>query len=154
KNNKTVFISDSAVHIEPNAEQLAKITEETARVAEKLGEQPRVAMLSFSNFGEPEYERTPIIKEALKILRSKKVKYEVDGDMMPDVALNPELQKLHPGIKLSGPANVLIMPSLEAANISGKLVREHGGGILIGPILCGFAKPAQIVPNNCTVGEM
>lgn len=154
KNNKTIFMSDTAVHIEPNAEQLAKITEETAHVADKLGQKPTVALVAFSNFGDPEYERTPIIRDALKILRSKKVKYEVDGDMMPDVALNADLQKLHPEIKLSGPANVLIMPSLESANISGKILREHGGGILIGPILCGFAKPAQIVPNNCTVSEI
>ncbi len=154
KNNKTIFLSDTAVHIEPNAEQLAKITEETAHVAEKLGQTPRVALVAFSNFGVPEYKSTKNIAGAIKILRDKKVKYEVDGDMMPDVALNTDLQKLHPNIKLSGPANVLIMPSLESANISGKILREHGGGILIGPILCGFAKPAQIVPNNCTVSEM
>jgi malate dehydrogenase (oxaloacetate-decarboxylating)(NADP+) len=154
KNNKTIFISDTAVHIEPNAEQLAKITEETVKVAEKLGDKPRAALIAFSNFGNPEYARTSIIRDALKILRDKKVKFEVDGDMMPDTAMNPELQKLYPEIKLSGPANVLIMPSLEAANISGKILREHGGGLLIGPILCGFAKPAQIVPNNCTVSEM
>ena len=154
KNNKTIFLSDTAVHIEPNAKQLAIITEETARVAEKLGQKPRAALVSFSNFGNPSYSKTPIIAEAIKILRDKKVKYEVDGDMMPDVALNKDLQKLHPQIKLSGAANVIIMPSLEAANISGKILREHGGGLLIGPILCGFAKPAQIVPNNCTVSEM
>ncbi len=154
KNNKTIFISDSAVHIEPDADQMVKITEKTAQLAEKLGEKPRVAFMSFSNFGDPEYARTGIIRQALKTLRDKKVKYEVDGDMMPDVALNADLQKLHPGIKLTGPANVLIMPSLEAANISGKILREHGNGVLIGPILCGFAKPVQIVPNNCTVSEM
>ncbi len=154
KNNQTAFISDTAVHVSPNAEQLAKIAIETANVAKKLGEKPRVALISFSNFGNPQHDKTKVISEALEILKSKKVDFEFDGDMTPDVALNPELLKLYPFCKLSGPANVLIMPSLEAANISGKILRELGGGTLIGPILCGFDKPAQIVPMNCTVSEM
>jgi len=154
KNNRTVFISDTAVHVEPNAEQLAKIGVETAALARKFHETPRVAFVSYSNFGNPEHAKTKTIRDALKALDEHKVMFEYDGDMTPDVALNAELMKMYPFAKLSGPANVLVMPSLEAANISGKILRELGGGTLIGPILCGFEKPAQIVPQNCTVSEM
>jgi malate dehydrogenase (oxaloacetate-decarboxylating)(NADP+) len=154
KNNQTVFISDSAVHLNPNAEQLAQIAAETANVAKKLVEKPRVALLSFSNFGNPTHEKSKVVNDAIKILDSHKAGFEFDGEMTPDVALNAEMMKLYPFSKLSGPANVLVMPSLEAANISGKILRELGGGTLIGPILCGFDKPAQIVPMNCSVSEM
>lgn len=154
KNNKTVMLSDTAVHVSPNAEHLAKITIETTEIAKKLGLKPRAALTSFSNFGSPKHGKTSVIKDALKILEEKKVKFEVDGDMMPDVALNKELLGLYPFTKLTDVANCVIMPSLEAANISGKILREVGGGTLIGPILCGFEKPAQIVPMNSTVSEI
>lgn len=154
KNNQTAFISDTAVHVTPNAEQLAHITKETAEIAKKFGEKPRAALVSFSNFGNPKHEKTKVIEDAIKILDKEKVSFEYDGDMTPDVALNTELQKLYPFNKLNGAANCLIMPSLEAANISGKILRELGGGTLIGPVLCGFEKHAQIVPMNCSVTEM
>lgn len=153
-NNKTIFISDTAVHVEPDAEQLAQITIATTDVAKKMGEEPKAALLSYSNFGSPTHAKSQVIKDALKILEGKKVKFEFDGDLTPDVALNSELLKLYPFTKLSSSANCLIMPSLEAANISGKILREIGGGTLIGPVLHGFTKPAQIVPMNASVSEI
>ncbi len=152
-NNKTVFISDTAVHVNPDAEQLAQIAIATADVAKKLGEEPSVGLLSYSNFGNPTHDKTKIIKDAIKILEGKKVKFSFDGDLTPDVALNEELLKLYP-TNLKKPANCLVMPSLEAANISGKLLRELGGGTLIGPVLHGFDKPAQIVPMNASVSDI
>jgi malate dehydrogenase (oxaloacetate-decarboxylating)(NADP+) len=152
--NKTVIMSDTAIHVEPNAENLAKIAEETAEMARKIGQEPRVAFLSFSNFGQPQHAKTNVITEALKILEKKAVNFEVDGDMTPDIALNEELLKVYPFTKLSGPANCVIMPSLEAANISGKILKELGGGTLIGPVISGFEKPAQIVPMGSNVSEI
>ncbi|MDX1950038.1 MAG: NADP-dependent malic enzyme [Rickettsiales bacterium] len=152
-NNKTIFISDTAVHVNPDAEQLAQIAIATAELAKKMGEEPRAALLSYSNFGNPNHEKSKTIKDALKILEGKKVKFEFDGDLTPDVALNDELLKLYP-TNLKASANCLIMPSLEAANISGKMLRELGGGTLIGPVLHGFDKPAQIVPMNASVSDI
>ena len=154
KNNQIAFISDTAVHVTPNAEQLAHIAKETADIAKKFGEKPRAAFVSYSNFGNPRTDKNKVIEDAIKILDKEKAGFEYDGDMTPDVALNAELQKLYPFNKLKGAANCLIMPSLEAANISGKILRELGGGTLIGPVLCGFEKAVQIVPMNCTVTEM
>ncbi len=153
-NNKTVFISDTAVHVEPDAEQLAQIAIATTEVAKKMGEEPRLAFLSYSNFGNPGHEKVQIIRDAVKALDSKKVKFQYEGDLTPDVALNENLLALYPFAKLKSSANCLVMPSLEAANISGKMLREVGGGTLIGPVLHGFAKPAQIVPMNASVSEI
>jgi malate dehydrogenase (oxaloacetate-decarboxylating)(NADP+) len=154
KHNEAIFISDTAVHIKPNSKQLATIAKSTAALAKKMGQEPRAALLSFSNFGSPDHEGRKTIQDALKILHSEKVDFEVDGDITPDVALESELLKLYPNAKLTAPANCLIMPSLEASNISGKMLHQIGGSTLIGPILVGFKKPAQIIPNGSTVSEI
>lgn len=154
KHNESVLISDTAVHIKPNAEQLAQITKSTAKLAEKLGHAPRAALLSFSNYGNPDHEGRKTIADALEILNNEKVSFEVDGDITPDVALEAELLKMYPNAKLSAPANCLIMPSLEASNISGKLLNQVGGSTLVGPILTGFKKPAQIIPNGSSVSDI
>lgn len=155
KHNEAVFISDTAVHIKPNSEQLAQITKSTAKLATRMGKTPRAALISFSNYGNPQHEGTKTIEDALKILREDaQVDFEIDGDLTPDVALEAELLEMYPNAKLSAPANCLIMPSLEASNISGKMLHQVGGSTLVGPILTGFNKPVQIIPNGSSVSEI
>ena len=152
---RTVFISDTTIHELPTSEQLADIAIQTARRARELGHEPRVALLSYSNFGNPMKEKANRIREAMQILNQRDVDFEFDGEMSVDVALNPEIMKQHyPFCKLSGPANVLIMPALHSANISSKLMQELGGGVVIGPILTGLAKPVQILPLGATVSDI
>jgi malate dehydrogenase (oxaloacetate-decarboxylating)(NADP+) len=142
---KIVFIADTTVHERPDAEQLADIAQQAAAKVRRLGHEPRVALLSFSNFGNPKLERTNRIREAVEILDRRQVSFEYDGEMSADVALNPELRALYPFCRLTETPNILIMPGLHAANISAKLVRELGDGTVIGPILVGLSRPAQIV---------
>jgi malate dehydrogenase (oxaloacetate-decarboxylating)(NADP+) len=150
----TVFVSDTTVHELPTAEELADIAIQTAEKVAQMGHKPRVALLSFSNFGNPMHEKAARIRDAVAILDQRKVNFEYDGEMSADVALNPELMKLYPFCRLSGPANVLIMPALHSANISSKLLQELGGGSVIGPFLTGLEKPVQIIQMGATVSEI
>ena len=119
--------------------------EELARLLAFAGlAEPRVALLAYSTFGQPRGERALRIAQAVKILDERGADFEYDGDMAADVALNPELMKLYPFCRLSGPANVLIMPAFHAASISTKMLRELGGATLIGPILVGLPHAVQI----------
>ena len=152
---RTVLLADTLVHEVPTAEELADITIETAAKARQLGHEPRVALLSFSNFGNPPRERGLRIAEAVQVLDARKVDFEYDGEMQANVALDHSLMRqLYPFCRLSGPANVLIMPALHSANISGLLLQQLGGGTVIGPVLTGLDKPAQIVQPNATVSEI
>ncbi len=151
---RTLFVADTAVHELPDPEQLADFAAQTATVARRMGQEPRVALISFSNFGNPMLPRTDLIRDAVKLLDQRQVPFEYDGEMAVDVALKPELLELYPFCRLSGPANVLIMPGLHAAQISSNLMHELGGGTVIGPILMGLSKPAQIVPMGANVSEM
>ena len=152
---RTVFIADTMVHEVPVPEELAAIAVQAAAKARQMGHTPRVALLSFSTFGDPLREKGKRIREAVDMLDSRKVDFEYDGEMAADVALNTELLGKHyPFCRLSGPANVLIMPALDPANISAKLMQELGGGTVIGPLLLGLEKPAQIVPMGATVSEI
>ncbi len=151
---RTLFVSDTAVHEMPNPEQLADFAAQTATIARRMGQEPRVALISFSNFGNPMLARSDLIRDAVKILDQRQVPFEYDGEMGVDVALNPELLSLYPFCRLSEPANVLIMPGLHSAQISSNLLHELGGGTVIGPILMGMSKPAQIVPMGATVSDM
>jgi malate dehydrogenase (oxaloacetate-decarboxylating)(NADP+) len=152
---RTVLLADTLVHEVPTAEELADITIETAAKARQLGHEPRVALLSFSNFGNPPRERGLRIAEAVQVLDARKVDFEYDGEMQANVALDHALMRqLYPFCRLSGPANVLIMPALHSANISGLLLQQLGGGTVIGPVLTGLDKPAQIVQPNATVSEI
>ena len=127
----------------------------TAAKARQLGHEPRVALLSFSNFGNPPRERGLRIAEAVQVLDARKVDFEYDGEMQANVALDQALMRqYYPFCRLSGPANVLIMPALHSANISGLLLQQLGGGTVIGPVLVGFDKPAQIVQPGATVSEI
>ncbi|APR54002.1 NADP-dependent malic enzyme [Sphingomonas koreensis] len=150
----TVFIADTTVNERPNAEELADIAEQTAQVARRMGHEPRVAFLSYSNFGNPKGAFLENMREAVKLLDERKVNFEYEGEMTPDVALNPRQLANYPFARLSGPANVLIMPGLQSAHISAKLLRELGGDSVIGPMLVGMEKPVQVAPMTSTASEL
>ena len=152
---RTVFIGDVNIHDTPNAEQLANIATGIANTVKDLGYKPRVALLSFSNFGSLTRPSSKELKEAVNILDKKKVEFEFDGEMTPEVALDYDLIKdNYPFCRLSGPANVLIMPSLLAANISFKLLQKLGGGSILGPLMIGGEKPFQIVQMGSSVSDI
>jgi malate dehydrogenase (oxaloacetate-decarboxylating)(NADP+) len=143
---RTVLVADTAVTEMPDAETLADIAVEAAGVARRLGYEPRLALLAFSTFGQPPGERAAHVQKAVKLLDQRRVDFEYDGDMAADVALNMEMREAYPFCRLSGPANVLIMPAFHSASISTKLLQELGGATVIGPILVGLDRPVQIVP--------
>jgi malate dehydrogenase (oxaloacetate-decarboxylating)(NADP+) len=142
----TVFLADTTINERPSAEDLAHIATETAAVARRLGHEPRVAFLSFSTFGNPSGRWLESIRDAVAILDERKANFEYEGEMAPDAALNPKVMANYPFSRLSQPANILIMPGLQSANISAKLLRELGGNATIGPMLIGMEKPVQIAP--------
>ncbi len=151
---RTVLIADTSVHELPTPEQLADFAVQCASITRHLGHEPKVALLSFSNFGNPPREKAERIREAVHVLDNRKVDFEYDGEMQANVALNYGLMKeLYPFCRLNGPANVLIMPALHSANIVAKLMHELGG-TAIGPILVGLEKPVQIVQTGATVNEI
>jgi malate dehydrogenase (oxaloacetate-decarboxylating)(NADP+) len=150
----TVFIADTTVNERPTAEQLADIAEQTAQVARRMGHEPRVAFLSYSTFGNPEGQWLDNIRGAVGVLDRRQVGFEYEGEMAPDVALNPRQLANYPFARLSGPANVLIMPGLQSANISAKLLRELGGDDMIGPMLIGMEKPVQIAAMTASASEL
>jgi malate dehydrogenase (oxaloacetate-decarboxylating)(NADP+) len=143
---RTVIVADTAVHDMPGAEELADIAEEASGFARRMGYEPRVAMLAYSTFGHPAGERSERVQEAVKILDKRRVDFEYDGEMAADVALDHRLmQQRYPFCRLSGAANVLIMPAFHSASISTKMLQELGGCTVIGPMLVGLNKPVQIV---------
>ena len=142
----TVFLADTTINERPTAEELAHIAKETAAVARRLGHEPRVAFLSFSTFGNPSGKWLEPIRDAVAILDAENPGFEYEGEMAPDAALNPRVMANYPFSRLSQRANVLIMPGLQSANVSAKLLRELGGNATIGPMLIGMEKPVQIVP--------
>ena len=150
----TVFLADTTVHETPSPEQLADIAQQSAEKARQMGHEPRVALLSYSNFGNPASNPSERVREAVAILDSRRVDFEYDGEMAADVALDGELLKLYPFCRLSGPANVLVMPGLHSANISAKLMQKLGGGTVIGPILMGLAKPIQITTMDASANDI
>ncbi len=150
----TVFMADTTVNERPTANELADIAEHTAAVARRMGHEPRVAFLSYSTFGNPPGSFLENIREAVGILDERRPSFEYEGEMAPDVALNPRVAKSYPFSRLSGPANVLIMPGLQSANISAKLLRELGGDSVIGPMLVGLEHPVQVATMSSTASEL
>jgi malate dehydrogenase (oxaloacetate-decarboxylating)(NADP+) len=150
----TVFMADTTINERPSGEELADIAEQTAQVARRMGHEPRVAFLSYSTFGNPDGQWVDNIRDGVKALDKRQVGFEYEGEMAPDVALNPRQMANYPFQRLSGPANVLIMPGLQSANISAKLLRELGGDDVIGPMLIGMEKPVQIAPMTSTANEL
>ncbi len=152
---RTVLLADTAVHELPSATELAGMAIQAAAVARQHGHEPRIALLSFSNFGNPPLERMERIREAVAELDRRRVDFEYDGEMQPNVALDFELMRqLYPFCRLTGPANVLLMPALHSAGISAKLLQQLGGGTVIGPVLTGLSHSAQIVQTGATVSEI
>jgi malate dehydrogenase (oxaloacetate-decarboxylating)(NADP+) len=152
--NRTLFLADTAVHELPSSLELADFAMQAAAAARRFGHEPRVALISFSNFGNPDIARSHIVRDAVTILDDRKADFEYDGEMGADVALNPELMKVYPFCRLSGPANVLITPGLHTAHASTRLMHELGGATVIGPMLIGLEKPVQILPWGATVNDM
>jgi malate dehydrogenase (oxaloacetate-decarboxylating)(NADP+) len=142
---RLVLVADTAVHDMPSPSEIADIAEEAAGVAKRLGYTPRVALLAYSTFGQPEGDRAKRVREAVEILDQRRVDFEYDGEMAADVALNAKLMAAYPFCRLSGPANVLVMPAYHSAAISTKVLQELGGSTVIGPLLVGLDKPVQIV---------
>jgi malate dehydrogenase (oxaloacetate-decarboxylating)(NADP+) len=151
---KTIFIADSLVHFRPDAEQVADIAIGAARAARHLGHEPRVALLSHSTFGNPPHERALPMRDAVAILDQRKVDFEYDGEMSPDVALEPSIRALYPFCRLTADANVLLVPGLHSAHITARLAHHLSGGTTIGPLLMGMERPVQIMPMDASVSQM
>jgi malate dehydrogenase (oxaloacetate-decarboxylating)(NADP+) len=152
--NYTIFLADTTINERPSAAELAHIAKETAKVARRMGHEPRVAFLSYSTFGNPSGKWLENIRDAVHILDAEDVGFEYEGEMAPDAALNPMVMKLYPFSRLSAPANVLIMPGLQSANLSAKLLRELAGASVIGPMLIGMEKPVQIAPMTSIAPDL
>ena len=151
---KTVFIGDTSVHEYPTSEQLAEIAISAARVVRLFGFDPKVAFLSHSTFGQPLTSRTKHIRDAVEILKNKKVDFKFDGDMQPDVALNNEYADLYPFSEIVGKANILIMPGQHSATISHKMMKSLGGAKVIGPLLIGLGQPIEIAPLRSSTSDI
>ena len=152
--NHTTFLADTTMNERPGSEELAHIAKETAAVARRMGHEPRVAFLSYSTFGNPSGQWLTNIRDAVAILDAEEPGFEYEGEMAPDAALNPTVMALYPFSRLSGPANVLIMPGLQSANLSAKLLRELGDAATVGPMMIGMEKPVQIAPMTAIAPDV
>ena len=151
----TVFLADTAINETPTPEQLATIAKQMAKNARTMGHEPRIAFTSFSNFGSREIERIDRIRKAIRILDAEEVDFEYDGEMQADMALDFNLLKsTYPFTRLTGSANILIMPGLHSAHISSRLMQSLGGVTVIGPVIDGLSKPVQIVQMGATVSDL
>ena len=151
---KTVFIGDTSVHEYPTSEQLAEIAISASRVVRLFGFDPKVAFVSHSTFGQPVTSRTKHIRNAVEILKQKKVDFKFDGDMQPDVALSEEYNELYPFSEIVGNANILIMPGQHSAAISYKMMKTMSGAKVIGPLLIGLGQPIEIAPLRSSTSEI
>ena len=151
---RIVLMADTLVHEWPDEEDLANIAERAAGVARHLGLEPRVAFVSFSTFGYPVSERAEKMHIAPRVLDKRGVDFEYEGEMTVDVALNAQAQAQYPFSRLSGPANILVVPARHSASISVKLMQEMAGATVIGPILSGVDKSIQICPSVATATDI
>jgi len=151
---RTVFIGDTTVNEYPSSSQLSEIAISSARVVRLFGFDPKIAFLSHSTFGQPITSRTKHIREAVEILKKKKVDFKFDGDMQPDVALNEEYKELYPFSDIVGNANVLIMPGQHSAAISYKIMKTLGDSKVIGPLLIGLGQAIEIAPLRSSTSDI
>ena len=151
---RTIFIGDTSVHEYPTSKQLAEIAISSARVVRLFGFNPKVAFLSHSTFGQPITSRTKHIRDAVEILKNRKVDFKFDGDMQPDVALNEEYKELYPMSEIVGNANILIMPGQHSAAISYKIMKTMSSAKVIGPLLIGLGAAIEIAPLRCSTSEI
>ncbi len=147
-------MADTLVHEWPDEEDLANIAERAAAVARDLGLEPRVAFVSFSTFGYPVSERAEKMHIAPRVLERRGVDFEFEGEMTVDVALNPSAAGHFPFSRLTGPANILVVPARHSASISVKLMQEMAGATVIGPILSGVESPIQICSTGSTTNDI
>ena len=152
--SRTLFIADTNITEFPSAEDLADIAETTASFALQFGFEPRVAFLSYSTFGNPVGERMLRVRKAVEILDDRNTNFEYEGDLAADVALDPLHTLTYPFSRLTGSANILIMPAIHSASISTKLLDTVGGATVLGPFLTGLEKPVQICPLGATASEI
>jgi len=152
--NYTVFLADTTINERPSSQELAAIARGTAEVAKKLGHEPRVAFLSYSTFGNPPGRWLENIREAVALLDADPPGFEYEGEMAPDAALNEATMAKYPFMRLSAPANVLVMPGLQSANLSAKLLRELAGNATIGPMLIGMEKPVQVAAMSSNASDI
>ncbi len=152
---QTIFIADTNVTEMPEANELVAIACEAARNVRNLGFTPRVAFMSYSSFGSPMGQRSAKVREAVEMLDARgDVDFEYEGEMPPELALDPNARENYPFMRLSGPANVLIMPAIHSASISTKLVQALGEATVVGPLLLGLSKPVQICPLSASVSKI
>jgi len=150
-----VFIADTNVTEMPEADELVEIACEAAAAVRRLGFTPRVAFLSYSTFGNPMGLRSEKVREAVAMLDEMDgVDFEYEGEMPPELALEPESRGNFPFMRLTGPANILIMPAIHSASISTKLVQSLGGATVMGPILLGMNRSVQIAPLSASVSKI
>lgn len=147
-NGRTIFLADATVNVYPDSPTLAEIAIQTSKIARRFGIKPKVAMLSFSNFGSTRAQRSTRIEEAVAMAKEIDPTLIIDGPMQADTALNRNVQEDYPFMNFEGPANVLVLPNLAAANIAYKLLEELGGAEMTGPILEGMDKPVQLVARS------
>jgi malate dehydrogenase (oxaloacetate-decarboxylating)(NADP+) len=150
----TLFIADTNVTEMPEAEELVEIAMEAARTVKTLGYEPRLAFMSYSTFGNPMGVRSEKVRDAVAILDEMEVDFEYEGEMPPELALDPSKRVNYPFMRLTGPANVLIMPAIHSAAISTQLVQALGGATVIGPLLLGMNKSVQIAPLSASVSRV
>jgi malate dehydrogenase (oxaloacetate-decarboxylating)(NADP+) len=152
---RVIFIGDTNITELPDADDLMQIAMQAARTARRFGVEPKVAFTSYSTFGNPPGERMEKVRDAVaQLSRREDIDFEFDGEMSPDVALDPDARLLYPFSRLSEPANVLIMPAIHSASISTKLLATLGGATVIGPLLCGLDQSVQIAPLNAPVSDI
>jgi malate dehydrogenase (oxaloacetate-decarboxylating)(NADP+) len=150
----TIFMADTLMHFRPTPTQLADICCGAAAAARRLGHEPRVALLSHSTFGNPMHTTGNTMREAVAELDKRGVDFEYDGEMSPDVALAESFRALYPFCRLTGPANVLVMPGLHSAHITSRLAPRLGGGSTIGPLVIGLSHAAQLVAMDASVTQI
>jgi len=153
--SQTLFIADTNITEMPEADELVEIAMEAARAVKAMGFTPRVAFMSYSTFGNPMGQRSEKVREAVAMLdEMDEVDFEYEGEMPPEVALDPQRRASYPFMRLTGPANVLIMPAIHSAAISTQLVQALGGATVIGPVLLGLQKSVQIAPLSASVSKI
>ncbi|RKY85559.1 NADP-dependent malic enzyme, partial [candidate division KSB1 bacterium] len=153
--NEAMFFADTTVNIEPTAEELAEIALCAAEVAKRFDVTPKIAMLSFSNFGSTRHPLAEKVRRATEIVQERAPELMVDGEMQADTAVVPEIiEETYPFSQLKGPANILIFPDLEAGNIAYKLMQRIGGAEAIGPILMGMRKPVHVLQRGAEVNDI
>jgi malate dehydrogenase (oxaloacetate-decarboxylating)(NADP+) len=149
---RLLFFADCTINVRPTAEQLAEIAINTAKVARTFDVEPKVAMLSFSNFGSTMTAESTRVRDAVRILREKKVDFQVDGEIQADIAFDVKLRdEVFPFAQLDGEPNVLIFPDLQSGNIAYKLLTQLAGATAIGPLLVGMSHPVNVLQLGCDV---